>query len=229
MSYGNPRPVNPASKFIEWKGAEGKFFYYVKSQVEGVPGENKEISLPIKFIVIDELAMITGYNKELDCGLYSNEVHNIKSEVFHVKSQKGGKVWTGTYDDLKGTISGAKFTKSIYAMVVLDGKPELVNFKISGSFLNAWIEAKINTDVQGVMIDDLEKKKNGAVNYFQPVLKGFTPPNPDKAKLLAKTLFAKLKDYFEARKQYVVEDVIIQEQLTDAPDSETMSDDEIPF
>jgi hypothetical protein len=234
MSFANPRPINPASKFIEFKGDKGVFSYYLKPEKEGDEGKTIEVPFPVKFIVIDELSTITGFNDANQCGVYSNEVHNIK-EVLSVRLFKGRDGIVGVYNEIKGEIKslGGKFTKSVYALMVTDNKSELVNFKVKGSFLNAWIESGINTDIQGIYIEACNKKKKGNTSYFEPIITGFTPPDPVKTKAVAQKYYNILKTYFEQRKHYTEEQVIVEEETKTDPDNEDNipagDDSDLPF
>lgn len=237
MSFAKPKPVNPATKFIDYKGETGTFQYYVKN--EDGSGKNFEIKTPIKFLVIDELSTISGYSDTHESGIYSNEVHNIKKEILSVRTFKGNGNLIGTYDQIKDAIKsmGGKFAKSVYAMMVIDGKTELVNFKVKGAFLTAWIEAKPNTDREGILIQNFTEKKKGKNTYFEPVIETFIP-DAAKAKPKAMELYSKLQAYFNEKKSYYEEQAIIN----DAPASEdgtfndkgdyvpeTTSDDDLPF
>lgn len=218
MSFAKPKPENPAVKFIEFKGDTGKFQYYKKSLTENERGENIEIPLPIKLIVIDELSTITGFNDKNQCGIYSNEVHNITKEPLSVRLFKSNEGAIGFYKDIKGIIQslGGKFTKSVYALIVENGETELVNFKAKGSFLNAWIEKKVNPDTQGIVINDCLEKTKGKTVYYEPVIEGFTVPDIDKTRRIALKYYNILHDYFEAKKNYFEEQQAAKEQEDNA-------------
>ena len=70
---------NPATKFLEFKN--GKFSYYDKTSEANV-----EVPLPLRFIVLDELATIKGWDSKTNSGIYSNEVHSTKATPLKVKS-----------------------------------------------------------------------------------------------------------------------------------------------
>jgi hypothetical protein len=53
MSKSNPKIENPCKKFIDYKGDKGQFFFYDKDKEEQI-----EISIPIYFVVLDELSTI---------------------------------------------------------------------------------------------------------------------------------------------------------------------------
>lgn len=235
MSYGKPKPVNPAVKFIDCRGGEGKFAYWDKEQEKNI-----EVPLPIKFVVIDELSTITGFNDELQAGIYSNEVHNLKKEILSVRTFKGNKGVIGRYDEIKSGIKdmGGRFAKSIYALMITGKEVELVNFKVSGSFLNAWIEAKINTDTYGILIDSFAEKKKGSNKYFEPIIQSFTPKDPEATRQIAEKYYNLLNVYFKQRKEFyeqeydteqIVKEETVQTGTFDNEGTYKATDDDLPF
>ena len=167
MSKSNPTPEKPCRKYIEYKGDKGTFFYYDTDLREQV-----ELSLPIYFIWLDELSTITGYSKEHKCGIYSNEVRKTTTDILKVKTFKGGESVTGLYADIKGaiTVMGGKFTRSVYAMLIEEGKPgELVNFRFHGAAFAAWMNKKFNPDKFIIGITGFTEATTGNVTYKVPV------------------------------------------------------------
>lgn len=171
MSKSNPKLENPCKKFIDFKSDKGQFFFYDKDLEQQI-----EIPIPFYFVVLDELATISGYNKKNDCGIYSNEVHRTTDEILRVKTFKGGESITGLYNDIKDNVKaiGGKYTKSVYALLVKGEKEtELVNFKFKGAAFSAWLEKKVNSENSVVGIVDLIEEKNGNTTYQVPVFKAF--------------------------------------------------------
>lgn len=157
---------NPATKFIEWAGGDGKFYYYDKDL-------KQKVDMPKKFQVVglDELSTIKGYDERASSGVYSNEVKDTTKEILTVKNFKGDQLAKGIYQAIKGNLSGGKYAKSIYAALVQkDGSVELVNISLSGSALSPWIDAKIN--ISGGFVITLgtnpEVKKKGRTEYYEP-------------------------------------------------------------
>ena len=176
MSFSNPTLENPCKKFIDFKSDDKQFVYWDKELSES--GQHVIIPTPIYFIVLDELTTISGYYKEGDCGIYSNEIHFLKDEVLKVRVfKKGGPTIVGLYDTIKDSIKaiGGKFTKSVYAMLIPEGgTPELVNFRFRGAAFSAWLEKRVNTSRQVVCIaDEFIEEHNGKTVYNVPVFKAF--------------------------------------------------------
>lgn len=200
MSFSNPTLENPCKKFIDFKSDDKQFVYWDKELGEN--GESVVIPTPIYFIVLDELTTITGYYKEGDCGIYSNEIHFLKDEVLKVRTfKKGGPSIVGLYDTIKDSIKaiGGKFTKSVYAMMIsAEGTTELVNFRFRGAAFSAWLDKRVNTGRQVVCIaDEFIEEHNGKTVYNVPVFKAFNmkPEYRAMAVEMDRELQAFLKDY----------------------------------
>lgn len=169
MSLSNPKMVNPAQKFIEFKGDKGIFQYYDKTLPEP---KNVELVMPFFFIVLDELSTISGYSEKLGTSFYSNEIHSLSEEILKVKTFKVGFSVTGKYADIKNELiaNGAKFAKSVYVMLIT-GKDsfELAHFKLTGAAFGAWLEKKFSVQDFGITVKETIQGKKGAVKFQMPV------------------------------------------------------------
>jgi hypothetical protein len=227
MSLSNPRQVNPASKFIEWSGSKGKFYYYDKAAQENVFFEDK-----IYIVPLDELSTIKGFHKQSESSIYSNEVKNITKEKLIVKSFKGGAIASGLYSEIKGSLEGGKFGKSIYAaMISTDGKDlELVNFQLHGSSLGSFIDAKINVDNGNVIVlaPSTEELKNGNTIYFAPkiIKKEVRPDIMDRCKDMDKELQTYLDGYINTPQEE--KEQITEAQTENIPPTND-DDNDLPF
>ena len=171
MSISQPKLKNPCSKFIEYSGDSGEFHYYDKEEEKKIP-----VKIPLYFVVLDELATITGFNEKHGSGIMSNEVHSTVNDVLRVRTFKGGISITGKYKEISDEVKtiGGKFTKSVYAMLVGKGvTPELVNFKFKGSAFNGWLDKKFDVYSYVVGITGLEEATKGKTKYLIPVFKPF--------------------------------------------------------
>jgi hypothetical protein len=139
MSRSNPTSdvVHPCQLWLEWDAKTGTVVYYDKKS-------DSNVSMPKKFVfvVLDQLNLVTGYDRKNKCGITSNEVRKSVEEVMAVKSFKGSHIKSGLYSEIKDTITarGGKFTRNIYIMCKRDGKPVLASLKIHGTTLRAWSE-----------------------------------------------------------------------------------------
>ena len=213
MSFLNPKQDNPVKKYFEWKSDEKSFMYFDKEKEEKV-----FVQLPIKFVVLDELSTITGYNEKSKVGLYSNEVRDLAKEILEVKAFKNPLLITGLYKDIKdrATSEGGKFTKSVYAILYTKDSYEIVNFKLSGASIGGWIDKKFNTDKHAVEVNGMIEGKKGKVVFQCPVYdKGIELTDKIKEKLTFMAL--ELESYLKSRTSQVTE----QEHSEDNPNKGT--------
>lgn len=166
MSRSNPTPQNPAKRFFKWSGSKGELVYYDKEKQEEIT-----VKLPFSFLVLDQLATMTGFSEQDGSQYWSNEVRSTAKEEFAVKTSKGTKQ-TGLYKDLADVRSkGAKYAKSIY-IAFKDGKDGFVigNLKASGAALTAWIEFSNKNVVSlgKITVTGSEEAKKGATVYHIP-------------------------------------------------------------
>jgi hypothetical protein len=197
MSRSNPRieSSNPCKKFIEWNAEKGHFQFYNKET------KQDEIINLERFLFLDNLYTIGGFNPKHKRGIYSNEIHSIKDETLNVRVFGNDDVSiVGTYSNIKEKLpAGAKFYSSIYLMF----NSSIVNIKLKGSALNTWIEfCKSNKSYQLDAIifkGKSDLKTNGATKYYDPIfsLAESTPEEDTKAIELDK----ELQDYFKGYKE----------------------------
>ena len=140
MSTSNRRSAfsapqsNPSTKFLQWKSNEKCFEFYNKETQQKV-----SVPLPFKFLVLDEMHTVSGWNDASSSGIFSNEVKFISKEVMTVKPFKGNEIAKGLYKDIKEKIvsAGGHYVKSIYIMLE-DGS--LANLQLKGSAVQKWGE-----------------------------------------------------------------------------------------
>lgn len=239
MSLSKPTNTNtnPAVKFFQWSGDEGRIKYYDKQK-----GENVFLDLPFKFIKLDTLSTVTGYSDADNSGFWSNEVRSIKSEEFIVKTKNGIRkegLWSDIGEGLKA--QGAKFASSVYiAYINEDDKLELCNIKFYGSSITQWIEfLKISRD-PGVVLTDATQAKKGKTVYYTPVFEplNITDEQLEEAIELDKDLQIYLDSYFNYSNKYSDEkvksasagsDESIEYSGMDATTPNEDENDDVPF
>ena len=206
QAFAQPQS-NPATKFIDWKSNDKCFSYYDKEAQE-----NKQISLPFKFLVLDELHTIKGWNDASSSAIYSNEVKFISKEVMTVKPFKGNEIAKGLYKDIKEKIvaAGGHYTKSIYIMLE-DGS--LANLQLKGSAVQKWGEFTQKTrnrlPDEWVQVAKALEGKKGAVKFNTPEFTFFKSLSEDEVNL-ADEAFNTLETYLKAyllKAEPIVEDV----------------------
>lgn len=194
MSLSRPTATNPSARFYEWKGAEGKLVYYDKEK-----GENVEVPLPFKFVVIDELHTITGYADADQSGYWSNEVKDLRHDLT-VRTKRGIK-YVGPYKDNKGirqVPADAKYAKSVYIAHKLDGEWKLGNIKMAGVALSAWIDlnSKHKTEGNITAITGSTEGSKGATKFRIPTFEYGGAPTGDVLEI-ATDLDRQLQDYLD--------------------------------
>jgi hypothetical protein len=238
MSRSNPTisTPNPATRFFEWNGEKGVVEYY-----DRVLKKNIEVKLPFKFVLLDQLGTITGFNEKAGSGMYSNEVRDTAKDTMIVKLFKGGEIARGIYGAIKDSViaKGGKFTANLYiAYATENGKMEIGSLKLRGAGLNGWIDfAKENRKEvyeQGVSLYSKVEGKKGKIVFQTPLFKII--PATDQTNASAKELDVALQSYLEGyfKTKKVSEQVEThseepeesQEVVYDPP---APSDDDLPF
>ncbi len=225
MSRSNPtedaKAVNPAVKFYEWSGSEGKLKYYDKETKKSVL-----LDLPFTFLPLRRCVAVKGYNGDTETSYWSNEVKDTRTDVLVVQSATGTgdkrKIRTeavGLYKDIKDKVKalGAKYVESLYiASYDKNKKLELCNIQIKGSMLRPWgdIVKSSNIWTSAIKIDSFIEGKKGGVKFKVPVLKAISkikPETNDLAVELDKEIAEYLDAYFlknaEAAKTATTEEV----------------------
>lgn len=160
---------NPARKWFEWDGANGGFRYYDKDLKQRV-----EVPDGFTFIVLDQLASVTGYNDKDKTGIYSNEVRDTKKETLTVKTFKGQVIGEGFYASIKDrvNIQGGSFTTVLYVAFKDNGKLTLGGVKFSGASLSSWMDFQKENRKEiwekAVRIKGFLDKKKGRIDYRVP-------------------------------------------------------------
>ena len=213
--------TNPAEKFIDWKSNDKAFSYYDKESKENVT-----INLPFKFLVLDELHTVKGWNDSLKGQIVSNEVKFISKEVLKVKTfhkdANGKNIKTdmidGIYSEVKEKIksSGAHYVKSVYIMLE-DGS--IANLQLKGAACQAYgdFTAKTRSRLsdEWVEVATATDGKKGAVKYTTPEFKfakSISDSESDLADEAFNTLEAYLKAYLIKTDIIEVNDIIVDEE-----------------
>ena len=197
--------TNPAGKFFEWKSNEKTFVYFDKDTKTNVT-----VPLPFKFLVLDELHTIKGWNDATESGIYANEVKFISRDEMVVKPFKGNEIARGLYKDIKekAKAAGGHYVKSIYIMLE-DGS--IANLQLKGAACQAWgdftSKGKQRLLDEWVSVVGFDEAKKGSVKYTTPIfgyLASIGDAENDLADEAFNTLEAYLKTYL-AKAEAVVE------------------------
>lgn len=237
MSFSNPTTTNPARKFFKWKGGNGSLVWYDKESESEIP-----VTLPFRFIVLDELTTIKGYSDANMSGIWSNEIRNLKEEVLNVKT-KGADIATGTYEQIKDKVksSGGKFARSVYIAYQQpqgeDGEWVIGNINFAGASVGDWFEfnKKNNLQVQGAILSGKKEDSKGATKFFVPTFDvwQFQPSDIETGIELDKELQKYLNTYFDRRANEDNETTIVKEAVDEVVlediDDKPIDLSEIPF
>lgn len=230
MSLSNQTStVNPAKHRLRVKS--GSVNYYDKDTEKNV-----DVSLPLSFVVLDQLATVKGWSDADQSGYWSNEVKKAGQDVITVRTSKGQKA-SGVWKEIKNdpAVSGAKFNASVYIAAQGRNGLEIQNIALSGASLNAWIEfVNANKGVLNgkhkVVISGFSDEKKGAVKYQVPVFETaeITEEELAEATKLDVELQEYLTAYFENRRgEELVATAASREDGLD--DEDTLDLDAIPF
>jgi len=173
MSRSNPiTSNNPTQNYFEWAG--GSDGGYIKSY-DKLKQQNVKHDMPFRFLWLDELSKIGGYNPSEKDGYYSNEVRMIGDEELTVRSQSDNSVVEeGLYSDIKDELKAknARYMTSVYIAYEDNGELVIANITLKGAALSSWLKFKksnkSNIIDEAVVIDGFEEDKNGATAYRYP-------------------------------------------------------------
>ena len=164
---------NPAELTIEWAGDKdaGHLRAYDHASKQKIP------LAPMSFIVLKEKNCLDGFLATKNCGAWSNEISNLKTEPLTVMYKDGGSfkpVKTGMYADIVEEMKslGVKYHKVIYAMVV--DSPDvkagsIVRLMLKGAAASSWFRLSNSDKANGaVALTGATDGLNGAVRYKIP-------------------------------------------------------------
>jgi hypothetical protein len=215
----NTEIINPAKFFYEWVGSKGCIKYFDKSK--GEKGEQVFLQLPFTFLVLDRLSTIKGFSDADQSGFWSNEVRDLKKEVFNVRTKKG-LVASGLYSTMAPILNqGASYCQSVYIAVKDEkGNFQICNFGFHGSAIGEWINLCKGKDIYkyAITIASAAPMTKGATKYFIPVFKvnpKIAESTEAKCIELDKELQEYMKAYFARNNANQQENISSAEVVTD--------------
>lgn len=215
--------TSPVKRYIEWSSDEKCWKSYDKDKKENVL-----LPINVPFILLDQLTTVAGYDDKAEKSYYGSEVRDIKKpiKVFCGKE----KVAEGAWADIKDTLRGLKFAKSVYAMAKIDDEFQLVQFKLSGCALSwfDFVESEGVNNLEGdivIAVTGTTPGKKGKVEFNTPdfavVKRELTAEAATQADESDKALQAYLEAYLEEPAKDETPD-------GDADRESAMADDEPP-
>lgn len=193
---------------------------------------NIPVAIPFTFIALDRLVTLGGYNKSESVGYYSNEIKkdDLKTAPFKVRSKNGVEA-EGLYENIKGKLSGLKYTEVVY-IAFLENKEFCIGaIRMSGSSLSSWFNY-VNGEYDGktkkklsdshnpykgaIVMGKGPEMINGETRYFPPTFspKEIKPETEAKVMELAKQLAEYHKAYFEYQSKEAIEKEAVVESFT---------------
>ena len=197
---------NPSTKFLDWKSNDKQFSFYDREKEA-----NLLVPLPFKFVVLDELHTVKGWDDASQSAIYSNEVKYISKQELTIKPFKGNEIAKGLYSLIKDKVraAGGHYVKSIYIMT---DSGQLANIQLKGSSTQAWGEFtkanKSKLTENWIEVNSATEAKKGSVKYSTP---NFTIGNAlnDKESKQADDNFDTLEAYL---KQYLANNIEVVEE-----------------
>lgn len=220
---------SPVEHILEWVGHDSGGFFKVYDKETKT---THEVPLPLRFAFLDCKRGVSGFWKKVKSGLFSNEVHSVKTEEMSVKYRKDGEtieVVKGIWSDIKDNVEGkgGKFCSNVYATLLTStdaiGGGSLVKLSMSGCCNSAWIDAKIK-DGESFEIASFVEKMNGTNKYREPVLVKIEITDDEGA--IADEQDVALQKYFDSKKAVLPDAVEKHEEI---PTGDEHEDDDVPF
>lgn len=219
MSRSNPTDAirNPSTRWFQFaSGVDGGFVkYYDKDAKQDVPLGDAENGGKFTFILLDELATVSGWHDPSESAIFANEVRDTRQDTLVVKSFKGGELASGLYAGIKDRIVavGGHFVSSCYIAYKDGDALKLGNIRFKGAALSEWMEFKkqcpTKKDANGksvkayyldaVTIDGFEQQKKGGTTFRVPKfsLAPLSEATNKQALVLDNDLQAYLSDYLK--------------------------------
>ena len=254
MSRSNPTEAarNPCTRWFQFaSGADGGFVrYYDKEAKQNVPLGDSANGGKFMFLLLDELATVSGWHDPSESAIFANEVRDTRQDTLVVKSFNGGELASGLYAGIKDRIVavGGHFVSSCYIAYKDGDSLRLGNIRFKGAALGTWMEFKKQCPtkkdssgksikayyVDAVKIEGFEQGKKGSVTFRTPKF-AITPISPEtntQALALDADLQAFLSDYLkrpraEASTATAKAEVAPKGHFDDMKDDIPWSDDDV--
>ncbi len=199
---------SPVRHYMKFKPSTGKILYWDSSKKENVSIDELSIA------VVDIRVSVTGWDEKSGSAISSNLVDNSSIEELTVKAYKGTSAMaTGLWGNIKDGVklSGGNYTANLYGIAMIEGEYKIVNLQLfkSGLFAyNEFMKGRKDTEVfeKILTIKIGEKKKHGAVNYFEPKF-GLIERKGDIVDL-AKEADKTMQEYLKPKSPQTVQDEV---------------------
>lgn len=192
MSRSNPSEnlTNPSTRYFEWNGSKGHVKYYDSGSKTTI-----EVPLPFRFLPLDALSTVTGYDEKGKSRIYANLVRPrlLGKTPLTVRSKGSGILAQGLYRDIKSQIlaAGGKFAVSLYvAYAAAEDEWATGSLMLKGAAAGAWMDFEKQHKspkvfASAIVIGDKAEGKNGGVRYFTPIFSLETSSSAEDAAAIA--------------------------------------------
>lgn len=160
---------NPIQFYFEWKGGldTASFTYWDKEKEKRLNFDQ------LTFLMVADRNTAKGYDESNSCGIYANEVKDLRYEKMSVKSYKGGLIAEGLWSEISAKVAGrgGKFCKAVYGVLINEKKGTCapVCIQLYGSALAPWFDGKFRKSKRLITAaKDPNEQKKGATKYYQP-------------------------------------------------------------
>lgn len=243
----NERPVNPCELFLKWDSDKSLWTYWDKAAAEKAKEEGlskeevrslatQEVPMSFPFVILDSLTTAKGYHEGDKASIWSNEVRSTKDTLAVFVGDK--HVTTGTWNEVKGKVSGIKFCTSLYVLAKIGKELKLANLQLTGCALSPWIDfvkqsggfSKLTGDI-ACRVESAEEGKKGRVTFNMPVYSVLEAKPSEETLAAADATDAILQEYLDAYFEYQkgkAEDGAEDDFPEDTTDHSVPKDDSIP-
>jgi hypothetical protein len=230
-AFTNENP-NPAELFIQWKSDHQKFAFWDKEKEANI-----FIELPFKFLTLDVLQTVKGYNPKRKSGIYANEVKRISTEQLTVRYfDEKELIAQGLWNDIKETVDMHKghYALSIYIMLE---NGTMANLSLKGAGVGQWFEFTKKTKSrlydEWITVNGFKEGKQGSVEFTYPIFEfdgSLADNDAQNADIVFDTLEMYLKSYLDAQ-EINVETTPLDEvqELAPVEQYNTEEEDDLPF
>jgi len=242
MSRSNPQEngtPNPSKRWFEWSGEKGLVRYYDKEAEAQV-----EVGADFKFMLLDQLASVRGWDDQSDSGIYSNEVKDTRQDVFVVKSFKGGPIAEGFYKEIKDRVNaaGGRYHTNLYLAFKADDGLQIGCLRLKGAALGSWMEFekenRASVYKKAIRINGFTEGKKGRVTFRMPIFE--VVELSEETNKAATALDKELKEFLSVylKKNMLKQAEAVAAHVSDEewgaggdnePPMEPITDDDIPF
>ena len=127
---------HPCTKWLDWNSEKGALSFWDKDKEQ-----RSMLPVGFKILWLKENHKVGGYNGDKECGINSNEIQDLKSEILEVSffDKSRTSIAKGLYKDIKPTVkeSQGKYVKCLYG---LTESKNIVCINLSGASLMEFME-----------------------------------------------------------------------------------------